>query len=138
MFSDSRKFARGYVIKSSLLNQTVVTLHACTRPECALQPMWRPGQRRTWGPASGTHLKPHAPVSLCHHCGRGDRLVECSVDDSAAAAALLTPFESCGPWILSEKPLRKPKQGWAWTDSPEWYPLAMGASEATDPEHFAT
>ena len=32
MLSDQRKFARGYVIRSSLLNETVVTLHACSRP----------------------------------------------------------------------------------------------------------
>ena len=46
MFSDSRKFSRGYVIRSSLLDETVVKLHACAR--CARQPMWRPGQRRAW------------------------------------------------------------------------------------------
>ena len=47
MFSDSRKFSKGYVIRSSLLNETVVVLHACSRATCALHPMWRPGQRRT-------------------------------------------------------------------------------------------
>ena len=46
MFADSQKFSRGYVVRSSLLNESVVTLHACSRPECALCPMWRPGQRR--------------------------------------------------------------------------------------------
>ena len=135
MFSDSRKFARGYVIRSSLLNQTVVTLHACTRPACALNPMWRPGQRRAWGPASGAHLKPYAPSSLCQHCGRGDRLVECTVDEAAASAALLTPFESCGEWVRQEKPLRKPRQGWAFANDPMSYPLAA-MSEVADPDHL--
>ena len=73
---------RGYVVRSSLLNESVVTLHACSRPECALHPMWRPGQRRAWGPVSGGHLRPYASSSLCHRCGLGDRLVECSVDEA--------------------------------------------------------
>ena len=120
-----RKFARGYVIRSSLMNETVVTLYACSRPTCAYHPMWRPGQRRTWGPASGTHIKPHAPNGICHLCGKSDRLLECTVDEAAAAAAVLTPFESCGEWIRQERPLRKPKQGWAFVNDPEQYPLAL-------------
>ena len=124
MLSDSRKFARGYVIRSSLLNETLVTLHACTRPACALHPMWRPGQRRTWGVAAGRHLKPHAPSSACHHCGLGDRLVECSVVEEAAAAALLTPYDECGEWVRAEKPLRKPKMGWEFANDPTQFPLA--------------
>ena len=51
MLSDSRKFARGYVIRSSLLDENVVQLHACSRRSCTAYPMWRPGQRRAWGPA---------------------------------------------------------------------------------------
>ena len=125
MFSDSRKFARGYVIRSSLMNETVVTLYACSRPACCYHPMWRPGQRRTWGPASGTHIKPHAPNGICHLCGKSDRLLECTVDEAAAAAAVLTPFESCGEWIRQERPLRKPKQGWAFVNDPEQFPLAL-------------
>ena len=96
--------------------------------------MWRPGQRRVWGPYSGTHFTPHAPTSKCHQCGRGDQLVECSVDEAAATAALLTPFEACGEWIRKEKPLRKPKQGWAFVNDPLQFPLAM--SGVTDPEHY--
>mmetsp|Transcript_4198 Transcript_4198/g.10900 ORF Transcript_4198/g.10900 Transcript_4198/m.10900 type:complete len:736 (+) Transcript_4198:97-2304(+) len=124
MLSDSKKFSRGYVIRSSLLDETVVTLHACSRPSCINYPMWRPGQRRLWGPFSGTHVKPHAPTSLCHHCGRGDRLVECSVDEAAADAALKTPFESCSQWVREEHPLKKPKQGWAFANDPVRFPLA--------------
>jgi len=125
MFSDMRKFARGYIIRSSLLDETVVTLHACSRASCVGYPMWRPGQRRPWGPYSGSHLKPYAPTSLCHHCGRGDRLVECFVDEAAATAALSTPFEACGEWVRGEKPLRKPKQGWAFANDPIRFPLAI-------------
>ena len=36
MFADFQKFSRGYVVRSSLLNESVVTLHACSRPECAM------------------------------------------------------------------------------------------------------
>jgi len=32
--------------------------------------------------------RPHAPSSRCHVCGRGDRLVECSVDEAAWKALL--------------------------------------------------
>jgi hypothetical protein len=124
MFSDSRKFANGYIIRSSLLNETVVTLHACTHRSCAMTPMWRPGQRRPWGPLAGAHLKPHAPTSLCHHCGRGDGLVECSVYEAAANAAVATPFDACGEWIRAEKPLRKPRGGWAFANDPVRFPLA--------------
>jgi len=131
MFSDTRKFARGYVIRSLLLNETVVTLHACSRPSCVMYPMWRPGQRRPWGPFSGTHLRPYAPTSVCHNCGRGDRLVECAVDEAAAIAALRTPFDECHEWIREEKPLRKPKQGWAFANDPIRFPLAI--SEVNDP-----
>jgi len=124
MFSDSRKFAKGYIIRSSLLNETVVTMHACTHRSCAMIPMWRPGQRRPWGPLAGAHLKPHAPTSLCHHCGRGDGLVECSVYEAAANAAVATPFDMCGEWIRAEKPLRKPRGGWAFANDPVRFPLA--------------
>jgi hypothetical protein len=126
MFSDSRKFARGYVVRSSLLNETVVTLHACSNPACASAPMWRPGQRRTWGLSAGRtlSLRPHAPSNVCHNCGRSDMLLECSVDEAAAAAALLTPFEACGEWVREEKLLRRPRQGWAYTQDPTAFPLA--------------
>ena len=50
-------------------------------------------------------------------------LVECSVDEAAAAAALLTPFDRCGEWIRAEKPLRKPKQGWEFEEDPTQFPL---------------
>lgn len=133
MLSDTRKFSRGYVIRESLLDETVVTLHACSRPSCAVNPMWRPGQRRVWGPYSGAHLRPHAPSSLCQHCGRGDRLVECKVDEAAVHAALLTPYEACGEWVREEKPLRKPKQGWDFANDPSRFPLA--ASEQVEPSH---
>lgn len=124
MFADSKKFARGYVIRASLLDETVVILHACSRPSCAVHPMWRPGQRRTWGPKAGMQFRPHVPSSVCQHCGRGDLLVECSVDEAAAAAALLTPFDRCHQWVREEKPLRKPKQGWAFANNPIGFELA--------------
>ena len=124
MFSDSAKFSKGYVIRSSLLDETVVSLHACSRAQCASYPMWRPGQRRAWGAASGRHVKPHAPNSICHHCGLGDKLVECRVDEAAVAAALLTPFDECGAWIRSEQPLRKPNEGWEFANDPTKFPLA--------------
>ena len=132
MFSDSKKFSKGYIIRSSLLDQTVVALHACSRPSCSHNPMWRPGQRRTWGPNAGMQFKPHAPSSVCQHCGRGDLLVECSVDEAAAAAALLTPFDRCGEWIRAEKPLRKPKQGWEFANDPTKHPLAMDVIDMID------
>ena len=77
----------------------------------------------------------HAPSSLCHVCGRGDRLVECTVDEAAANAALLTPFESCGEWIRQEKPLRKPRSGWAFANDPGAFPLAP-VNEVADPDHL--
>jgi hypothetical protein len=126
MFKDSQKFARGYLIRSSLLNETVVTLHACALPECASVPMWRPGQRRAWGPASGSglsHLFPHAPYGVCHKCGRGDRLVECVVDEAAQAAAVQTPYDECGEWVRFERPLRIPKHGWEFANNPTQFPL---------------
>ena len=98
MFADFQKFSRGYVVRSSLLNESVVTLHACSRPECAMNPMWRPGQRRAWGPMAGSHLLPYAPTSVCHLCGRGDRLVSCKVNEAARTAALLTPYDECAEW----------------------------------------
>lgn len=123
MFADSQKFSRGYVVRSSLLNESVVTLHACSRPECALYPMWRPGQRRAWGPISGSHLRPYAPSSVCHRCGRSDRLVSCKVDEAARAAALLTPYDECAEWIRTEKPLQKPKEGWEFANDPTKFAL---------------
>ena len=65
-----------------------------------------PGQRRV-GPAAGWQFRPHAPSSVCHTCGRGDMLVECSVDEAAAAVAVRTPFDRCGAWIREEKALRR-------------------------------
>ena len=123
MFADFQKFSRGYVVRSSLLNESVVTLHACSRPECALYPMWRPGQRRAWGPLAGSHLLPYAPSSMCHRCGRGDRLVSCKVDEAARAAALLTPYDECAEWIRTEKPLQKPKEGWEFANDPTKFAL---------------
>lgn len=123
MFADSQKFSRGYVVRSSLLNESVVTLHACSRPECALHPMWRPGQRRAWGPRSGNHLRPYAPSSVCHRCGRGDKLVSCKVDEAARAAALLTAYDECAEWIRTEKPLQKPKEGWEFANDPTKFAL---------------
>ena len=134
MISDSKKFAKGYVIRSSLLNGTVVKLHACARPSCATEPMWRPGQRRAWGAGTGTHLLPYAPSTRCHRCGRGDSLVECAVDEAAMGAALLTPFDMCSQWIREERPLRKPKDGWDFRDDPTKFPL--GVREVTDPEQY--
>ena len=90
--------------------------------------MWRPGQRRTWASGTGTHLRPHAPSSICHHCGRSKFLVECTVDEAAATAALLTPFDACGAWIREERRLVKPKQGWAFANDPESFPLASEQS----------
>jgi len=133
MFSDSRKFSKGYVIRTSLLNETVVKLHACSRPACSSEPMWRPGQRRVWGPGTGTHMLPYAPSTRCHHCGQGDWLVEAAVDEAASSAALLTPYDLCGQWIRVERPLRKPKDGWAFRADPTHFPLA----EVTDPERFS-
>ena len=40
MLADQRKYARGYIIRSSLLNETIVTLHACGREGCSGFPMW--------------------------------------------------------------------------------------------------
>ena len=62
MFSDYSKFSRGNIITSSLLNETVVTLHACEK--CTFAPMWRPGARRTYSYAAAKRnyspLRPHA------------------------------------------------------------------------------
>ena len=50
MLADQRKFARGYIIRSSLRNESLVTLHACGRDSCGGFPMWAPGARREWAP----------------------------------------------------------------------------------------
>ena len=47
--------------------------------------------------------------------------------ESAAEAALFTPFERCGEWIREATPLRKPKAGWAFSD-PLRFPLAPEAT----------
>ena len=99
--------------------------------------MWRPGQRRGWGPAAGAHLRPYAPSSVCHHCGRSDRLVECQVDEAAATAATATPFEECGEWVREELPLVKPARGWAFANDPMRFPLANAIGDVADPEHYA-
>ena len=135
-FKDSQKFSRGYVIRSSLLNQTVVHLHACTRPECITTPMWRPGQRRAWGPTAGrprgvSSLFPYAPYGICHRCGKGDSLVECSVDEAATAAAVQTPFDECGEWVRFERPLRMPKHGWEFANDPTQFELYRGEAPET-------
>ena len=70
MFSDQRKFARGYIIRSSLLNETVVTLHACSRPECEGRPMWRPGAMRRWTARRAPRSRPSAyGRSTCQTAG---------------------------------------------------------------------
>ena len=94
-----------------------------------------------WGPAAGPQFRPYAPTTTCHHCGRGDLLVECAVDEAASAAALLTPFDACGEWIRDERPLRKPVEGWAFRNDPTAFPLAGAeakkALRATDPEGYS-
>ncbi|KAL1507584.1 hypothetical protein AB1Y20_007203 [Prymnesium parvum] len=126
MLHDYRKFSRGYIIESSLANETVVTLHACPRPSCAAVPMWRPGARRVWAGGATLTFRAHVPTRFCHHCGRGE-LVECKVEHSASEAALFTPYEQCAPWIREVAPLRKPKGGWAFSD-PLRFPLAPEAT----------
>ena len=68
-----------------------------------------------YAPTTG---KASAPQTL-------EDLVGLVVNQPAAAAALLTPFEMCSEWIRHEKPLRKPKSGWAFANDPEQYPLAL-------------
>ena len=51
--------------------------------------------------------------------------------DSAAEAALFTPFERCSEWLRESSPLRKPKSGWAFSD-PLRFPLAPEAATHTE------
>jgi hypothetical protein len=46
------------------------------------------------------------------------------VYETAANAAVATPFDMCGEWIRAEKPLRKPRGGWAFANDPVRFPLA--------------
>jgi len=80
MFADNAKFSRGYIISSSLLNETVVTLHACPSRACGAYPMWRPGANRPWAVGSGLHpfWSLRADTRTCHRCG-ASALVECKV-----------------------------------------------------------
>ena len=137
MFGDQRKFARGYIIRSSLYNETVVTLHACGRASCGRYPMWRPGAKREWareltGP-TGFHLfRTYAPNRYCHHCGR-TKLVEVQVGEAFVGLALLAPYNESlargtsnatpGSWVRRVSPLRKPEGGWGFAD-PTAYPVA--------------
>ena len=124
MFSDYSKFSRGYIITSSLLNETVVTLHACEK--CTFAPMWRPGARRTYSYAAAKRnyspLRPHAPTRRCHLCGRRT-VVECKVGEAFAELSLMTPYAQCDAWVRERTPLRKGDGGWAFAD-PTRYPLA--------------
>uniref|UniRef100_A0A7S0JHL1 Uncharacterized protein n=1 Tax=Calcidiscus leptoporus TaxID=127549 RepID=A0A7S0JHL1_9EUKA len=124
MFSDQRKFSRGYIIRSSLVNESVLVLHACSRDSCAHHPMWRPGSRRVWGPSSGGHppWQLHAPNRRCHHCGRSE-LLFCKVGEAAAELALITPFSKCTSFVREQAPLKKPPGGWDFAD-PLRFPLA--------------
>ena len=129
MFADQRKFARGYIIRSSILNETVVTLHACSRESCEHRPMWRPGSLRRWGGRAGLRLNSlrralYAPSRRCARCGRAS-VLECKVGESFAELALRTPFSKCNEsdWIRSSAPLRKGPAGWDFAD-PTRYPLA--------------
>jgi len=126
MFADQRKFARGYIIRSSLLNETVVTLHACSRPSCASRPMWRPGSLRRWSRrvrGVGPFRRPlYAPNRRCAKCGKSS-VVECKVGESFMELALCTPYAECAEWIRETKPLRKGEAGWDFSD-PTRYPLA--------------
>ena len=72
MLADQRKYARGYIIRSSLLNETIVTLHACGRESCSHLPMWAPGARREWATPQlrRASIRPYAPTRYCHQCGR--------------------------------------------------------------------
>jgi len=127
MLADYRKFSRGYIIQSSLVNETVVTLHACSRPSCSSNTMWRPGSRRVWGASSGRGfgLRAHVPNRYCHNCGFAE-LLECKVAIQGSEAAIFTGFDRCTEWIREAKPLRKPGGGWAFSD-PLRFPLAPEA-----------
>ena len=93
MLADQRKFARGYIIRSSLLNETIVTLHACGRDSCSGFPMWAPGARREWATPElrRAALRPYAPTRHCHRCGR-TQLLEVSVGEAYAGLAQLMPL----------------------------------------------
>jgi hypothetical protein len=130
MFADYRKFSKGYVIRSSLLNESVVTLHACAAPSCSVHPMWRPGARRPWSSdaaAAGTERfwRIHAPTRRCHRCGAKE-VVECRVGEEFAELCLQTPLEQCTKWVRESKRLTKPRAGGWDFDDPERYPLAFG------------
>ena len=107
-----------------LLNETVVTLHACEK--CTFAPMWRPGARRTYSYAAAKRnyspLRPHAPTRRCHLCGRRT-VVECKVGEAFAELSLMTPYAQCDAWVRERTPLRKGDGGWAFAD-PTRYPLA--------------
>ena len=127
MFADQRKFARGYIIRGSLFNETVVSLHACARPECAQFPMWNPGTRRLWRPTAKRSFfifQPHAPNRRCHNCGRAS-VLDCKVGEAFARRALITPFEKAQAlgWVRDQAPLRKGPGGWDFSD-PLRYPVA--------------
>ena len=93
MLADQHKFARGYIIRSSLLNETIVTLHACGRDSCSGFPMWAPGARREWATPElrRAALRPYAPTRHCHRCGR-TQLLEVSVGEAYAGLAQLMPL----------------------------------------------
>ena len=80
MLADQRKFARGYIIRSSLLNESVVTLHACGRESCSGFPMWAPGARREWAPEL---RRPLRDVGV-HHRREGGHLDAASLRNHRA------------------------------------------------------
>ena len=91
MLADQRKYARGYIIRSSLLNETIVTLHACGRESCSHLPMWAPGARREWATPRlrRASIRPYAPTRYCHQCGR-KQLLEVRVGEAWLLTLTLT------------------------------------------------
>ena len=142
MLADQRKFRHGYIIRSSLFGQSVVTLHACREPGCAHRRPWRPGKARPWKSNKSRLLpsmlstpvgykvlwKPFAPTRVCHCCGKKS-IVEFPVDEGMVEVALQTPYMEAK--VLARKTaalVKKPKEGWSWAD-PTRLPLAKGTAK---------
>lgn len=125
MFADQRKFRRGYIIRSSLFGQSVVTLHACSRPECQHHHPWRPGAARPWAIKRRLlpTLKPFAPTRVCHCCGMKS-VVEFQVDEGMVEVALRVQYSEAKEFAWQAAALlKKPKEGWSFSD-PARHPLA--------------
>jgi hypothetical protein len=81
------------------------------------------------------YLLPWAPVRTCHNCGKSSAVVQFKVDEAVSELVLLTPYNRTGHWVREVSKLRKPSEGWDFSD-PTRYPLARDDAVYGDRKTF--